>query len=141
MNPNKKIIYFLCTGNSCRSQMADGFAKQYLSNEWDVYSAGIEAHGVNPKAIDAMKEIGIDISNHTSDVIDSQLLQRADLVVTLCGHANDVCPVTPNDKERVHWGFDDPAKAEGTEAEKWAFFQRVRDEIGARIKLFADTGK
>lgn len=138
---NKKIIYFLCTGNSCRSQMADGFAKQYLSNTWDIYSAGIEAHGVNPKAIAAMKEIGIDISHHTSDVIDAELLQRADLVVTLCGHANDVCPVTPKDKKRVHWGFDDPAKAEGTEEEKWVFFQRVRDEIGARIQQFAETGK
>ncbi|MGZ9584315.1 arsenate reductase (thioredoxin) [Paenibacillus marinisediminis] len=141
MYTNKKIIYFLCTGNSCRSQMADGFAKQYLSNEWDVYSAGIEAHGVNPKAIEAMKEIGIDISNHTSNVIDPQLLQRADLVVTLCGHANDVCPTTPHNTERAHWGFDDPAKAEGTEDDKWEFFQRVRDEIGARIKQFADTGK
>ena len=141
MNSNKKTIYFLCTGNSCRSQMADGFAKHYLGQEWDVYSAGIEAHGVNPKAVEAMKEIGIDISNHTSDVIDPLLLQRADLVVTLCGHANDVCPATPHDKERVHWGFDDPAKAEGTDEEKWAFFQRVREEIGTRIKQFADTGK
>lgn len=141
MNSHKKIIYFLCTGNSCRSQMADGFAKYFLSQDWDVYSAGIEAHGVNPKAIEAMNEIGIDISKHTSDVIDPQLLERADLVVTLCGHANDVCPATPSDKARVHWGFDDPAKAEGTDEEKWAFFQRVRDEIGARIQLFADTGK
>jgi len=141
MKQNKKKIYFLCTGNSCRSQMADGFAKQYLSDEWEVYSAGIEAHGVNPKAIEAMSEIGIDISNHTSDVIDPILLQNADLIVTLCGHANDVCPTTPSDKERVHWGFDDPAKAEGTEKEKWTFFQRVRDEIGERIKQFAETGK
>lgn len=141
MNPNKKIIYFLCTGNSCRSQMADGFAKQYLAKEWDVYSAGIEAHGVNPKAIEAMNEIGIDISQHTSDVIDPELLNKADLVVTLCGHANDVCPTTPSDKQRVHWGFDDPAKAKGTPEEQWRFFQRVRDEIGARIQLFAETGK
>lgn len=141
MTQNKKKIYFLCTGNSCRSQMADGFAKQYLNDEWEVYSAGIEAHGVNPKAIEAMNEIGIDISNHTSDVIDPTLLQEANLIVTLCGHANDVCPTTPSNKERVHWGFDDPAKAEGTEIEKWAFFQRVRDEIGERIKLFAESGK
>nr|WP_277547427.1 arsenate reductase (thioredoxin) [Brevibacillus laterosporus] len=134
-------MYFLCTGNSCRSQMAEGWAKKYLGENWNVYSAGIEAHGVNPRAIEAMKEVNIDISNQTSDVINPSLLQNADLVVTLCGHANDVCPVTSKDKERVHWGFDDPAKAEGTDEEKWTMFQRVRDEIGARIELFANTGQ
>ncbi|MCR8994966.1 arsenate reductase (thioredoxin) [Brevibacillus laterosporus] len=138
---DKKTIYFLCTGNSCRSQMAEGWAKKYLGENWNVYSAGIEAHGVNPRAIEAMKEVNIDISNQTSDVINPSLLQNADLVVTLCGHANDVCPVTSKDKERVHWGFDDPAKAEGTDEEKWTMFQRVRDEIGARIELFANTGQ
>ncbi|WP_232699135.1 arsenate reductase (thioredoxin) [Brevibacillus daliensis] len=135
----KKTIYFLCTGNSCRSQMAEGWAKKYLGDSWDVYSAGIEAHGVNPNAIKAMNEVGIDISNQTSDIIDPTILEKADLVVTLCGHANDVCPATPGKNDRVHWGFDDPAKAEGSEDEKWAFFQRVRDEIGARIKTFADS--
>jgi arsenate reductase (thioredoxin) len=137
----KPIIYFLCTGNSCRSQMAEGWGKHYLSGEWDVYSAGIEAHGVNPKAVKAMEEAGINISDQTSDTIDQDLLKRADFVVTLCGHANDVCPATPPNKERDHWGFDDPAKAEGSEEEKWAFFQRVRDEIGERIKTFQQTGK
>lgn len=137
----KKTIYFLCTGNSCRSQMAEGWAKKYLGDTWDVFSAGIEAHGVNPNAVKAMNEVGIDISNQTSDVIDLNILEKADLVVTLCGHANDVCPVTPKDKERVHWGFDDPAKAEGTEEEKWMFFQQVRDEIGVRIKRFAELGQ
>lgn len=138
---SKKTIYFLCTGNSCRSQMAEGWGKKYLGDEWEVYSAGIEAHGVNPNAIKAMNEAGVDISNQTSDTIDPDILKKADLVVTLCGHANDVCPATPPNKERVHWGFDDPAKAEGSDEEKWAFFQRVRDEIGDRIKQFADTGK
>ncbi|PRO64869.1 arsenate reductase (thioredoxin) [Alkalicoccus urumqiensis] len=137
----KPIIYFLCTGNSCRSQMAEGFGKEYLNDSWDVYSAGIEAHGVNPLAVKAMRERGIDIAGQTSDTIDQELLKKADFVVTLCGHAADVCPATPPDKEREHWGFDDPAKAEGTEEEKWAFFQRVRDEIGDRIKTFAETGK
>ncbi|GAE31162.1 arsenate reductase (thioredoxin) [Halalkalibacter hemicellulosilyticus] len=138
---SKKIIYFLCTGNSCRSQMAEGWGKHYLGNEYEVYSAGIEAHGVNPNAVKAMKEVDIDISDQTSDTIDRDLLEKADLVVTLCGHANDVCPATPPNKERVHWGFDDPAQAEGTDEEKWAFFQRVRDEIGERIKRFAEDGK
>ncbi|WP_100400668.1 arsenate reductase (thioredoxin) [Bacillus sp. FJAT-44742] len=137
----KSIIYFLCTGNSCRSQMAEGFGHHYLGDRYEVYSAGIEAHGVNPKAVKAMKEIGIDISNQTSDTIDRDILSKADLVVTLCGHANDVCPATPPNKEREHWGFDDPAKAEGTDEEQWKFFQRVRDEIDARIKRFAETGK
>ncbi|WP_078579707.1 arsenate reductase (thioredoxin) [Salipaludibacillus agaradhaerens] len=137
----KPIIYFLCTGNSCRSQMAEAWGNHYLGDKWDVYSAGIEAHGVNPKAIQAMDEVGIDISNQTSDIIDQGLLEKADLVVTLCGHANDVCPATPKNKDRVHWGFDDPAKAEGTEDEKWYVFQTVRDEIGDRIKKFKETGK
>jgi arsenate reductase (thioredoxin) len=138
---NKKTIYFLCTGNSCRSQMAEGFAKEYLGEEFDVYSAGIEAHGVNPKAIEAMKEREIDITKQTSDIIDVEILNKADFVVTLCGHANDVCPATPGNKNRYHWGFDDPAKAEGTEEEKWAVFQRVRDEIAERINVFAKEGK
>lgn len=88
-----------------------------------------------------MKEVGIDISNQTSDIIDPEILNKADLVVTLCGHAADQCPVTPPNVKRVHWGFDDPAKAEGTEEEKLAVFRRVRDEIGARIKKFAETGE
>ncbi|MCD8509181.1 MAG: arsenate reductase (thioredoxin) [Bacillus sp. (in: Bacteria)] len=137
----KPIIYFLCTGNSCRSQMAEAWGKKYLGAKYNVYSAGIEAHGVNPKAVKAMEEVGIDITDQTSDTIDKSILEKADLVVTLCGHANDVCPATPPNKERVHWGFDDPAKAEGTEEEKWAVFQRVRNEIGERIKTFAETGK
>ena len=138
---NKKIIYFLCTGNSCRSQMAEGWAKKHLGDEWIVKSAGLEAHGLNPNAVKAMNEVGIDITSHTSDVIDSEILNHSELVVTLCGHAADHCPVTPPHIKKAHWGFDDPAKAEGTDEEKWAFFQRVRDEISERIKTFADTGK
>ena len=137
----KKIIYFLCTGNSCRSQMAEGWGKRILGNEWDVKSAGIEAHGVNPNAVKAMNEVGIDISNQTSDIIDMDILNHADFVVTLCGDAADKCPVTPAHVKRAHWGFDDPAKATGTEEEKWVFFQRVRDEIGQRIRQFKETGE
>jgi arsenate reductase len=140
-NMSKKTIYFLCTGNSCRSQMAEGWAKKHLADKWDVKSAGLEAHGLNPNAVRAMKEAGIDISAQTSDTIDPEILNKADLVVTLCGHAADHCPVTPPHVKRVHWGFDDPAKAEGTEEEKWAFFERVRDEIGERIHSFAKTGE
>ena len=131
----KKTIYFLCTGNSCRSQMAEGWAKKLLPSDWDVKSAGIEAHGLNPNAVKAMKEAGIDISNQTSDIIDSEILNSADLVVTLCGDAADKCPITPPHVKREHWGFDDPAGKE------WSEFQRVRDEIGERIKQFSETGK
>ncbi len=138
---SKKTIYFLCTGNSCRSQMAEGFGKHYLSDEWEVYSAGIEAHGLNPNAVKAMNEVGIDISNQTSDLIHVDLLNNADFVVTLCGDAADKCPLTPAHVKRDHWGFEDPAKAEGTEEERWMVFQRVRDEIGTRIKKFAETGE
>lgn len=137
----KKRLYFLCTGNSCRSQMAEGWAKKYLGDEWEVRSAGIEAHGLNPNAVKAMKEIGIDILDQQSEIIDTNYLNNATLVVTLCGDAKDRCPMTPPNVKREHWGFDDPAKAEGTDEEKWKVFQRVRDEIGERIKKFAETGE
>ncbi len=137
----KKTIYFLCTGNSCRSQMAEGWGKKLLGEEWDVKSAGIEAHGLNPKAVKAMQEVSIDISNQKSEIIDPEILNNATFVVTLCGDAADKCPMTPPHVKRDHWGFTDPAKAEGSEEEKWAVFQSVRDEIGERIKRFAETGK
>lgn len=135
----KKILYFLCTGNSCRSQMAEGWGKNILSEEWDVYSAGIETHGVNPQAVKAMAEVGIDIQSQTSDLIDLELLNKATLVVTLCGDALDHCPVIPPHVQHEHWGFDDPPKATGTEKERWAVFQRVRDEIGQKIQHFQHT--
>ncbi|WP_274306974.1 arsenate reductase (thioredoxin) [Solibacillus daqui] len=134
----KNTIYFLCTGNSCRSQMADGWAQKLLPEDWEVYSAGIETHGVNPNAIKAMNEVGIDISHHTSDLINQVILNKATLVVTLCGDAADKCPMTPPGVRREHWGFEDPAKATGTEVEKWAVFQQVRDAIGARIEQFVN---
>ena len=133
---DKKILYFLCTGNSCRSQMADGWAQKLFPTDWEVYSAGIETHGVKPNAIKAMNEVGIDISHHTSDLINEEILNKATLVVTLCGDAADKCPVMPGGIRREHWGFFDPAKAIGTDEEKWNVFQEVRDAIGARIEQF-----
>lgn len=130
-------IYFLCTGNSCRSQMAEGWAKKLLPENWDVRSAGLEAHGLNPNAVKAMHEVNIDITSHTSNIIDPNILNTATLVVTLCGHADEHCPLTPPHVTREHWGFDDPAKAAGTEEEKWKVFQNVRDAIGSRIEQFA----
>ncbi|MFA1821049.1 arsenate reductase (thioredoxin) [Virgibacillus oceani] len=138
---SKKIIYFLCTGNSCRSQMAEGWAKKYFGEDWVVKSAGIEAHGLNPNAVKAMDEAGVDISDQKSEIIDMDILNNATLAVTLCGDAADKCPMTPPHVKRDHWGFDDPAKAEGTEEEKWKVFQRVRDEIEERVKRFAERGE
>ncbi|MFT8390669.1 MAG: arsenate reductase (thioredoxin) [Sporolactobacillus sp.] len=137
----KKIIYFLCTGNSCRSQMAEGFGKKYLGGDYDVRSAGIEAHGLNPNAVKAMKEVGIDISQQTSKLIDSDSLNRAYFIATLCGDAEERCPMTPAHVRREHWGFDDPAKAQGSDSEKWAVFERVRDGIAQRIQGFAEAEK
>ena len=128
---DKKTIYFICTGNSCRSQMAEGWGKKILGDEWQVYSGGIEAHGVNPKAIEAMKEVGIDISNHTSNLIDNTILNQSDLVVTLCSDADQNCPILPPNVKKEHWGFDDPA------GKDWSEFQRVRDEIKTTIETFA----
>jgi thioredoxin type arsenate reductase len=134
---NKKLVYFLCTGNSCRSQMADGFLKALGKDEFEVKSAGLEAHGLNPRAVRVMKEAGIDISGHTSDVIDPELLNRADMVITLCGHADEHCPAIMNPEVvKWHWGFDDPAKATGTEDEILEKFRQVRDAIKARIQQF-----
>lgn len=130
---DKPIIYFICTGNACRSQMAEGFGKVILGDDWTVMSWGIEAHGVNPLAVKAMQEVNIDISDQTSDKIDIDLLNKAKLVVTLCDHAEAHCPVVPNHVKKVHWGFEDPA------GKDWSVFQQVRDQIGQRILQFKDT--
>ncbi|MGG4146307.1 arsenate reductase (thioredoxin) [Paenibacillus algorifonticola] len=139
---NKPLIYFLCTGNSCRSQIADGFLKALGGDNYEVKSAGLEAHGLNPRAVQVMKEAGVDMSSHTSDVIDPEILNRADYVITLCGHAAEHCPVVSNPNvTKWHWGFDDPAKATGTEEEIIVQFRRVRDSIKHRIEQFVQEGK
>lgn len=139
---NKKTVYFLCTGNSCRSQMADGFLKQLGGERFEVLSAGLEAHGLNPRAVQVMGEAGVDISGHRSEVIDPAILNRADYIITLCGHADEHCPAVSNPKAiRWHWGFDDPAKATGTEEEIITEFRRVRDQIKERIARFVEVGE
>lgn len=138
----KPLVYFLCTGNSCRSQIADGFLQALGGDQYEVKSAGLEAHGLNPRAVQVMKEAGIDISNHSSDVIDPEILNRADFVITLCGHADEHCPVISNKNVvKWHWGFEDPAKATGTEEEIMASFHNVRDAIKSRIEQFLKEGK
>ena len=140
-NMSKPIVYFLCTGNSCRSQIAEGFGRKYLDGHYEVYSAGIEAHGMNPKAVSIMEESGIDITGQESSVIDRELLDRSDYVITLCGDADDNCPVTPPHVMRMHWGFEDPAKASGTDKEIHAVFKNVRDAIEERILTFKENGR
>ncbi|MCL6599244.1 MAG: arsenate reductase (thioredoxin) [Alicyclobacillus macrosporangiidus] len=135
---SRKRIYFLCTGNSCRSQMAEGWARHLGGDRVVVHSAGVEAHGLNPRAVQVMKEAGIDISHHQSKVIHPEILHQADYVITLCGDANDKCPVTPPQVRRLHWGFPDPAKAIGPEAEVMDKFREVRDAIGRRVQQFLE---
>lgn len=138
----KPLIYFLCTGNSCRSQIAEGWMKRLGGDKYVVKSAGLEAHGLNPKAVQVMQEADVDITTHTSDVIDPKILNRADYVITLCGHADEHCPLIPNKNVvKWHWGFDDPAKATGTEEEIMNSFRSVRDSIKARIEKFLAEGK
>lgn len=125
-------VYFLCTGNSCRSQMAEGFARKYFP-DWTIASAGIEKHGLNQMAVRVMSEKGIDISKNESKLIDVDFLNSSDLVVTLCGDARDKCPMTPPTVKKEHWGFIDPALIQGTESDKLRAFRMVRDGIEKRI--------
>lgn len=128
-----KQIYFLCTGNSCRSQMAEGFAKQIMGSKWQVKSAGLETHGLNPLAVQVMAENNIDISSQFSKLIDTDFLFSSDLVVTLCGDARDRCTVTPSSVKKLHWPLRDPAQANGTQEEILTVFRKVRDEIEVRV--------
>lgn len=122
-------ILVLCTGNSCRSQIAEGYLRYFADGKAEVYSAGIETHGVNPKAIQVMAEDHIDISHHTSNHVDEYLNIAFDYVITVCDNANEACPFFPGNVKRFHYDFPDPAKATGTEEEVMTEFRRVRDLI------------
>jgi arsenate reductase (thioredoxin) len=129
MDMNRKKILVLCTGNSCRSQIAEGYLKHFAGDKAEVYSAGIETHGVNPRAISIMKEDGIDISDHTSNNIDEYRNIDFDYVITVCDHAKENCPYFPTNAATFHQNFPDPAKASGTEDEIMAKFREVREMI------------
>ena len=135
-NPFK--VLFLCTGNSCRSQMAEGFTRQLGGNRVEARSAGVEAHGKNPRAIAAMDEIDIDISGQESTRLSDDMLDGLDLVVTVCGHADEHCPVLPPGIRRVHWPLPDPAKATGTEEQIKTEFRAVRDDIRRRVEALLE---
>jgi arsenate reductase len=129
----KPLLYFLCTGNSCRSQMAEGFARALAGARLEVASAGLEPSAVHPLAIAVMREAGVDISGHRSKAIDPALLARAAIIVTLCGDARDRCPAVGGPGRRLHWDLPDPARAPGGQAERLAAFRAVRDDIRRRV--------
>ena len=127
-------ILFLCTGNSCRSQIAEGLANSILDSSYNIESAGTEAHGVNPNAIATLKEIGVDISNYKSKSIHLDELNRFDLVITLCGDAKDKCPILNKGVKHIHWDLKDPAKFKGTETEIMSQFRNTRGLISNYIE-------
>ncbi len=131
-----KKILVLCTGNSCRSQIAEGYLKYFVGNKAKVYSAGIETHGVNPMAIAIMKEDDIDISHHTSNNIEEYRQINFDFVITVCDNAKERCPFFPSKAKMFHYNFPDPAKATGTAEEITAEFRKVRDMIKDYCKKF-----
>lgn len=124
-----KNILVLCTGNSCRSQLAEGYLRFYAGDKANIYSAGIETHGVNPKAVQVMAEDHIDISNHTSNHVDEYSAVPFDMVITVCDNANEACPFFPGKVERYHENFPDPGKAIGSDEEILNDFRSVRDLI------------
>ena len=134
-----KKILVLCTGNSCRSQLAEGYLRHFAAGRAEVYSAGVETHGLNPKAVETMRADGIDISKHTSNNINEYQDVAFDYVITVCDHAREVCPFFPSDAKKFHYNFPDPAKATGTEAEINAAFEQVRDMIKQYSKAFIET--
>ena len=158
---NKRVL-FLCTGNSCRSQMAEGILRKLAGDIYEISSAGTKPSTVNPLAIKSMKEIGIDISNHRSKSVDEFKGQNFNFVITVCDRAKESCPIFPSalesrsrlegssgigvarapmssDTKKIHWSFDDPAEAEGSEEERLSVFRRVRGEIARRLQLFVSA--
>ena len=133
---DRKRVLILCTGNSARSQMAEGLLRHLVGERFEVASAGMSPTHVRPEAITVMREIGIDISQHRSKSVDEFSDQEFDYVITVCDNANKRCPVFPGNTERIHWSFDDPAAAEGDEHARLAVFRRVRDEIQRQLEGF-----
>ena len=127
-----KKVLFLCTGNSCRSQMAEGFLRHMASDKFQVFSAGVKPTNLNPYAVKVMAEVGIDISSHQSKSVDKFLNQKFDFVITVCDNSKQTCPLFSGQHQKIHWDIEDPADVKGSEEEKLIFFRKVRDKI--RIK-------
>jgi arsenate reductase len=136
MSDNKRVL-ILCTGNSARSQMAEGWLRALGGGRFEVYSAGTRPGSVRPEAVEAMREVGVDIGSHRSKSVDEFAGREFEYVITVCDNARESCPVFPGKTERVHWSFDDPAAAAGTWDERLAAFRRVRDEIAERLRAWA----
>ena len=137
-----KRVLILCTGNSARSQMAEGLLRRDGGERFEVFSAGTRPAGVRPEAVEAMREVGVDISGHRSKSVDEFAGQSFDYVITVCDNARESCPIFPGATERIHWGFDDPAAVGGDEATRLAAFRRVRDEIASRLRAWlSEEGK
>jgi len=132
----RATVLFICTHNSARSQMAEGFLRHLSGGAVEVRSAGTEPGALNPLAVQVMAEEGIDISGHHAKSLDAFLLERFDYVITVCDDANETCPVFPNARRRLHWSFPDPSRAEGTLEEHLSVFRAIRDAIGARVEQF-----
>jgi arsenate reductase (thioredoxin) len=132
----KQKVLFLCTGNSCRSQMAEGWLRHLAGDRFEVVSAGSHPVGLNPYAVTVMGEAGVDISHHVSERVDPYLEERFDYVITVCDNAQEACPVFPGAASKLHWNFDDPAKAAGTYEQRLIVFRKTRDEIADRIRQF-----
>ena len=135
----KKRVLFLCTGNSCRSQMAEGALRSVAGDSFDTASAGTTPAGINPTAVRVMAELGIDISEQRSKSVVEMMGEHFDYVITVCDRARGACPVFPGRAIKLHWGFDDPAAALGTEEECLQVFRRVRDEIISSVQHFVAT--
>ena len=133
---SKERVLFLCTGNSCRSQMAEGLLRAMAGDRFEVASAGTHPSTVNPIAVRVMEEAGIYISDHWSKSVDEMAGQKFDFAITVCDNAREACPVFPASVRKLHWSFEDPAEATGTEEERLAVFRRVRDEIAGRVRHF-----
>lgn len=133
-------VLFLCTGNSCRSQMAEGWLRHLAGDHFEVVSAGTHPIGLNPYAVKVMGEAGVDISTHVSERIDPYLNQHFDYVVTVCDRAQESCPVFPRASQMLHWNFDDPAHATGNYEQKLIIFRKTRDEIADRVRRFLTEG-
>ena len=132
----KVRVLFLCTGNSCRSQMAEGWLRHLAGDRFEVFSAGTKPTGLNALAVDAMREAGIDISHHSSKHLSECFGQQFSYVITVCNAAAETCPIFPGAHKKLHWNFVDPATVEGSPEEKMAVFRKVRDEIGAHVRTF-----
>jgi arsenate reductase len=130
---NAKRVLILCTGNSARSQMAEGLLRHEAGDRFEIYSAGINPTQVRAEAIDVMHEIGIDISGHRSKSVDEFTGQEFDFVITVCDNANDACPVFPGKTQRLHWSLEDPASVQGSEEERKSAFRKIRNELQERI--------